>query len=116
MSPDPSGLMYADQTNPQSLNLYSYALNNPLKNTDPTGLYCYYGDSNSSSDSFDNSQYDFHSSQSECTATDENGNKGQFINDAYTHNGQDDDIVPRKLSPATRRRLWARLQISVRPT
>src|SRR5580698_11303674 len=45
-SPDPSGLMYADQTNPQSLNLYSYALNNPLKYTDPTGLYCTYFKSN----------------------------------------------------------------------
>jgi hypothetical protein len=42
MSPDPSGLVYADQSNPQSLNLYSYALNNPLTNADPTGLYCYY--------------------------------------------------------------------------
>ena len=42
MSPDPSGLYFADPTNPQSLNLYSYALNNPLKNTDPTGLYCSY--------------------------------------------------------------------------
>ncbi len=30
MSPDPSGLTYADQTNPQSLNLYSYVRNNLL--------------------------------------------------------------------------------------
>jgi len=30
MSPDPSGLYYADPTNPQSLNLYAYVLNNPL--------------------------------------------------------------------------------------
>jgi len=37
MSPDPSGLFYADPTNPQSLNLYSYAYNNPLSNIDPTG-------------------------------------------------------------------------------
>jgi RHS repeat-associated protein len=40
MSPDPSGLAYADQTNPQSLNLYSYALNNPMVNADPSGLDC----------------------------------------------------------------------------
>ena len=38
MSPDPSQLDYADQTNPQSLNLYSYVRNNPLINTDLTGM------------------------------------------------------------------------------
>lgn len=36
MSPDPLG---GDLTDPQSLNKYSYVLNNPLTNTDPTGLY-----------------------------------------------------------------------------
>ena len=36
MSPDPIG---GDMTNPQSLNKYAYALNNPLRFTDPTGLY-----------------------------------------------------------------------------
>ncbi len=40
LSPDPSALAYADPTNPQSLNLYSYVLNNPLTNIDPTGLDC----------------------------------------------------------------------------
>ncbi len=38
-SPDPSGLVYADQSNPQSFNLYSYVGNNPLKFIDPLGLY-----------------------------------------------------------------------------
>jgi len=40
MSPDPSQLYYADPTNPQSFNLYAYAQNNPLINTDPTGFEC----------------------------------------------------------------------------
>jgi len=40
MSPDPSQLYYADRTDPQGLNLYAYALNNPLTNLDPTGLSC----------------------------------------------------------------------------
>jgi RHS repeat-associated protein len=39
MSPDPSQLYYADPTNPQSFNLYSYAVNNPLKFVDPSGLW-----------------------------------------------------------------------------
>jgi len=65
MSPDPSQLYYADPANPQSLNLYAYALNNPLKNTDPTGMYCYYGDTDYSSaqgqaDQNDSSQWDYH--------------------------------------------------------
>ncbi len=40
MSADPSGLASADPTNPQSLNLYAYVLNNPLRFLDPTGLEC----------------------------------------------------------------------------
>ena len=38
MSPDPSGLAFADPGNPQSFNLYAYVNNNPLSFVDPTGL------------------------------------------------------------------------------
>jgi murein DD-endopeptidase MepM/ murein hydrolase activator NlpD len=38
LSPDPSGLVYADPGNPQSFNLYSYGANNPLTMVDPSGL------------------------------------------------------------------------------
>ena len=82
MSPDPSGLDYANPSNPQTFNLYSYAVNNPLKYTDPTGMYCYYGSTDA--DSNDASQYDMHSTQSECTAADENGNRGQWFDDPTT--------------------------------
>jgi len=37
-SPDPSGLYLADPENPQTLNLYSYVVNNPLRFVDPDGL------------------------------------------------------------------------------
>jgi RHS repeat-associated protein len=42
MSPDPSQLYFADPTNPQSLNLYTYVVNNPLKFVDPSGLTLQY--------------------------------------------------------------------------
>jgi RHS repeat-associated protein len=44
MTPDPSGLTFENPYNPQSLNLYSYALNNPLVNTDPSGMECVWDD------------------------------------------------------------------------
>jgi RHS repeat-associated protein len=40
LSPDPSQLYFANPAYPQSLNLYSYGRNNPLTNTDPTGMDC----------------------------------------------------------------------------
>jgi RHS repeat-associated protein len=45
MSPDwdedPAPVPYADLRNPQSLNLYSYVQNNPLRNTDDDGHECH---------------------------------------------------------------------------
>ena len=66
MSPDP-GNIGADATNPQTWNMYSYVLNNPLKFIDPKGLYCYYGNTDpDSGDWSDDSQYDFDSSPEDC--------------------------------------------------
>jgi RHS repeat-associated protein len=73
LSPDPSGLMYADPTNPQSTNLYAYALNNPLIYTDPTGMYCDYSDHSDPQSGFDQSQFDYHSNKGECK---DNGGHG----------------------------------------
>ena len=39
-SPDPAGLLAAQPGNPQSWNLYSYVMNNPLIYVDPNGLDC----------------------------------------------------------------------------
>jgi RHS repeat-associated protein len=89
LSPDPTQLYYADPANPQSFNLYSYVRNNPLANIDPTGLDCENGEGmdlgQGGGDHADPSQWDYHSSQSECETADENGNSGQWTNDAYTH-------------------------------
>lgn len=41
MSPDPYDGSY-HMRNPQSLNRYNYALNNPMSFVDPSGLYCEY--------------------------------------------------------------------------
>jgi RHS repeat-associated protein len=45
LSPDPYNGSY-DVSNPQSLNRYVYAVNNPLSNVDPTGLDCIEVDEN----------------------------------------------------------------------
>jgi RHS repeat-associated protein len=84
LSPDPSALYYADPTNPQSLNLYSYALNNPLKNTDPTGLYCTYF-KNNFGDPNDVESVDNNSNYGECAS-----NGGQWTEETSVQvNGND---------------------------
>ena len=50
LSPDPSGLYYADPGDPKSLNLYEYVMNNPLTMIDPDGLRQVCGKQTSSTD------------------------------------------------------------------
>lgn len=42
LSPDPGGFFASEPFDPQSWNLYSYAQDNPLANTDPDGYDCVY--------------------------------------------------------------------------
>jgi RHS repeat-associated protein len=84
ISPDPAGLSAVDPGNPQSWNRYAYALNNPLKYIDPTGLYCDYSDHEDPESGLDPSQFDYNSTSDECS---EHG--GQWVDDAYTQNGAD---------------------------
>jgi RHS repeat-associated protein len=59
MRPDPSGLAHASLANPQSLNLYSYTLNNPLRFTDPYGLTpCDYGPSDQGGEDYEDADND----------------------------------------------------------
>ncbi len=78
MSPDPYDGSY-DFSNPQSLNRYSYALNNPFMYRDPSGLFCEY----LSSDNSDMvEETDFNSSSGECAT-----NGGVWTNDAWGYEG-----------------------------
>jgi RHS repeat-associated protein len=71
LSPDPMGPWVADVSDPQSWNFYAYARNNPLINTDPTGLDCvYFNDAGNGIESVDR-----HSDSGECGK-----NGGDWVN------------------------------------
>jgi RHS repeat-associated protein len=84
MSPDPSGLTYADLGNPQSFNLYSYVRNNPLTNIDPTGLDCVHINN-------DTGAYEGFESGDCDNSTEEKANSGQYVDgtvNQISFNGQ----------------------------
>ncbi len=90
MSPDPSGLEYADPTNPQSLNHYSYVLNNPLINIDPNGLDCIHINNDTGAyEGFERGDFD--------NSTEDKANTGRYIDGhvdpIYTSTGDDKGIV-----------------------
>jgi RHS repeat-associated protein len=63
-SPDPAGFGAADPSNPQSWNRYAYALNNPLRYKDPSGLIlCDYGPSDNGGEDFEDAD-----DPNECTS------------------------------------------------
>jgi RHS repeat-associated protein len=70
-SPDPGWMLAADPSNPQTWNMYAYALNNPLTNIDPDGLDCvYFNDAGNGVESVDRN-----SNSGECGS-----NGGDWIN------------------------------------
>jgi hypothetical protein len=90
MSPDPSGLLYADPSNPQSLNLYSYRQNNPLINIDPNGLDCIHIN-------VDTGKYEGFDSGDCDNSTEEKANSGQYVDGTvstiYTSTGDSSGVV-----------------------
>ncbi|HTC93269.1 MAG TPA: RHS repeat-associated core domain-containing protein [Terriglobales bacterium] len=83
LSPDPSGLLAQHPENPQSWNLYSYVLNNPVINIDPNGLDCVYTDSSTESSSVDHN-----SSADECGSTDGTWLPG-YVDENWVHYNSD---------------------------
>ena len=75
MSTDPGWMFAVDPTNPQSWNLYSYALDSPLKYIDPTGMIlCDYGSSDNGGEDFEDAD-----TADECTS-----NGGSPVTDKTT--------------------------------
>ncbi len=90
MSPDPSQLYYADPTNPQSFNLYSYGQNNPLINIDPTGMDCIHVN-------VDTGKYEGFERGDCDNSTEEKANSGQYVdgtvNSITTSTGDANGVV-----------------------
>jgi RHS repeat-associated protein len=81
MSPDPLGNQVAVFSNPQTWNMYSYALNNPLKSVDPTGTdWCAWDDGTHDDDPSDGG-----ASQSDCAA--QGGTWLPTVNQSVSVNG-----------------------------
>jgi RHS repeat-associated protein len=72
LSPDPTQLYYADPMNPQSFNLYSFVINNPLVNIDPDGMDCIH--INVDSGAYEGTD------RGDCdNSTEEKANSGQYV-------------------------------------
>ena len=85
MSPDPLGNAVADPTNPQSWNMYSYVLNNPLGFVDPTGYdWCQWDDG-----THDDNPDDGGATQQQCS--DQGGTWIPTFNQTITVNGNTGD-------------------------
>jgi RHS repeat-associated protein len=77
MSPDPLGPWVANAADPQSWNMYAYARNNPLVNTDPTGYDCVY--LNNAGTGIDQNGIDTNSNSGEC-----GNNGGYWVDGTFT--------------------------------
>jgi RHS repeat-associated protein len=94
MSPDPAGAMAADFGNPQSLNRYTYVLNNPLSFTDPFGLDCVY--LNDTGTGIEQNGIDQNSSSKECGQT-----GGYWVDGTVTQVQIDSDATTISLTGTT---------------